>query len=134
MTIIEFLNARLDEEDRLADDMLDYQKHRSGKADAEPIDVHDPAHGLWVYDDDRMHDTIAMDETRLKREVAAKRAILTNHACGTGLHWQKDRPTCERCLDPDWPEDEASAFPCATVRALATVYADHPDYQEAWKP
>ncbi|MFY7065972.1 DUF6221 family protein [Nocardiopsis changdeensis] len=114
MGIVEFLNARYDEEDRLADDMLDYQKHRSRSGEIDPIDVHDPAHGMWVYDDDRMHNTIAMDEVRLKREVAAKRGILAffERADGDSAWWYED----------------------AVLGQLAAVYADHPDYREAWKP
>lgn len=29
---------------------------------------------------------------------------------------------------------DPAAFPCATLRLLALPYADHPDYDQAWRP
>jgi hypothetical protein len=65
------------------------------------------------------------------REVAAKRAILALHQeCP---EW---RGTCETCLSDRreyaelWCPDD---WPCATLRALAAVYSDHPDYDSEWK-
>ena len=120
MTLHEFLTARLEEEDRLADDMLGYQKHRLGEVD--PIDVNEPAHGMWVYDDDRMHDTIAIYELRLKREIAAKRAILSEHE------------DAEYLYKHDSEAPDAVAALRIVVRHMAAVYTDHPDYQQKWAP
>ena len=39
---------------------------------------------------------------------------------------------------PDAREDEEQCrtfdYPCLTLRALAAVYSDHPDYDPAWRP
>lgn len=65
-------------------------------------------------------------------ECAAKRAIIAEHGrdddssayyCETCAVWWK----CELGEGPP-----PVAWPCPTLRALAAIYADHPDYQEAW--
>jgi hypothetical protein len=59
---------------------------------------------------------------RALREVAAKRALLTGHE---GVH---------RC---DWGEHRGPGVLggwCKTVRTLAAVYSDHPDYLQEWAP
>lgn len=106
MTIVEFINARLDEEARLSDEVP--------TAD-EPIDVHEPAHGMWVYDDDYRHDSIVIDEVRLNREVTAKRKMLAymvdewvDSYEGPGSQMLRHRMLC----------------------CMAEVYMDHPDYRE----
>lgn len=61
---------------------------------------------------------------RVQREAAAKRAILAIHE----YEW----------LGPDdaaWkgcPLD-VEEWPCRTVRVLAAVYSDHPDYDPKWR-
>ena len=56
---------------------------------------------------------------RVLREVAARRTILALHP----PMWpdDPDSTTCSRC---------GLAWPCATLRALAAVYSDHPDYPD----
>ena len=93
-TLAEFLNARLDEDERHAD-TVGAVAWRTGYTAA-----------------------------RVLREVAAKRAILYIHDAD---------PKCAVCHDGGWdwePED----WPCPTIRALAAVYSDHPDYLQEWKP
>ncbi len=66
------------------------------------------------------------------REVEAKRAILAEHQ-----HEKTYLPTdgegfgCSCCC---WDRDEGQGGCgwCATVRALAAVYRDHPDYDPEW--
>lgn len=80
--------------------------------------------------------TGARPASRWLAECGAKRRIV-------GLHWQQgwhvelpnpinwdDQPPpgqipCRRCTIGE-------AEPCDTLRALAAVYADHPDYREEW--
>lgn len=89
---------------------------RQGWHDAEHIAHHDPA--------------------RVLAECAAKRAIIEEHSpvdySGIGM---KSPNACNLCgvekTMSDWEWDENS-YPCNTLRALAAIYADHPDYQEAW--
>jgi hypothetical protein len=79
-------------------------------ADWDDCDTRDPAHiARW-------------DPARVLREVEAKRQIVEQHDwgnCCTG-----DSPV--RASDPNWR--------CPTLRALASVYADRPGYDEAWRP
>ncbi len=116
-TLVEFLRARLDE-DEAAAGRLD-----GAYIEGEPSPV--PAWALGVLAD-----------------VAAKRRILA-------LHGQVECVNCEdagrtpgtSCHICHHDEDTIPTEPkglydgtCFTIRALATVYADHPDYDEAWRP
>jgi hypothetical protein len=38
---------------------------------------------------------------------------------------------CEMCGSVD---DSPVEWPCETLLALASVYADHPDYRDEWRP
>jgi Family of unknown function (DUF6221) len=73
---------------------------------------------------------------RQLREVEAKRAILAVHAPreggdGAGAEIQ----VCQTCSwDGGAGDVEGDPYPCETLRFLAAVYSDHPDYQEEWKP
>jgi hypothetical protein len=74
---------------------------------------------------------------RALREVAAKRALMDMHRPirakdipGSG--WTSDSLACEQETGPD--DIAPTPFPCPTLRALATVYADHPDYRPEWRP
>lgn len=58
---------------------------------------------------------------RALAECKAKRSILDDHSTPEG--------TCPTC-DPERSEHN----PCTVLCHLAAVYADHPDYQEEWRP
>jgi hypothetical protein len=119
MTLTEFLTARLDEDEDFANGAGDFRG------------------------------------PRLLAEVAAKRAIVAEHEVmpwrlsGTGYVQDHDGRRwaqhyyggcCGRCtahgeyggnvaeFDTDEPDY------CDTMRHLGAVYADHPDYDEEWKP
>jgi hypothetical protein len=120
VTLTEFLNARLDDDEAgvrmmMATEARDHMTNRFyGSNLAE----------------------------RMLREVAAKRAILALHE--PVPFWGNNPPSraqqtrdnvrawyCEcQCLDGviegEWP--------CGTVRALVSVYSDHEDFNEEWKP
>ena len=66
---------------------------------------------------------IAHDPARVLREVKAKRKILAAHEKSDGGY-------CELC----YYGYGGGSWPCPTVRALAAVYGDHPDYDKAWRP
>jgi hypothetical protein len=62
---------------------------------------------------------------RLLREVAAKRAILTEHTTGDTAEFEGRASTiayCPICSDSD----------CLTLRALASVWSDHDQYRTEW--
>lgn len=123
MTITEFLTARLNEDESVARYLL------GGKT--EPAEVHDTSphsgvvYGMWIYDDDHSHDTLAVDPARVLAEVEAKRRIIDLEHRDSGVG------TCSTCYaGPDWP----SGWPCDTIKSVAAVYANHPDYQQEWAP
>jgi hypothetical protein len=75
---------------------------------------------------------------RLLREVAAKRAILALHRIEVTFAESRDndyRPVKipeVQCFVCGWASDvEGSA--CETLRNLAAVYSEHPDYGQEWR-
>ena len=90
------------------------------------------------------------DPVRVLAEVDAKRRILDEHPEVTTYSTdfagteriEVPEWACGRCADPTdgrsgidigngrWHEE----FPCRTLRLLALAYADHPDYQQEWRP
>lgn len=68
---------------------------------------------------------IVVPRTALAR-IAADREILDIHSPDP-----RDASVCTTCGEPleyCWP------WPCDTVKALASPYADRPGYREEWKP
>lgn len=113
MTIVEFLTARLDEDaaqfDLAAEAEAEYCRH-DGMPDTTAQEIKD----YWL----RPGGT---DWPRTLADIAAKRAIVAR--CGREARQQELNP---RRYDFDTSERHA-------LRALASVYADHPDYQQEWK-
>lgn len=64
------------------------------------------------------------DPARVLAECKAKRYIVDIHS---GWH---------ACPDEDAVEDDDATepAPCLTLRILAAVHADHPDYRREWRP
>lgn len=118
--IVEFLNARLNEDVVIAFmgeewSAEDWEAAAGSGIVATHIARHDPARAL--------------------REVTAKRALIAPH---TRDDWYElaDETTgsCESCSSYC---DEAGCrhvvrWPCATLKAIAAVYADHEDYRTDW--
>ncbi len=72
---------------------------------------------------------VARAATRVLTECAAKRRIVE-------LHYQDVVPgkfdlAEDRTCDRGWG-DVAYTEDCTTLRALAAVYRDHPDYRQEW--
>lgn len=131
MTLHEFLTARLDEEEQTARtcERLTWESDNRIMANSE-------GGGVWVLGDDG--DPVAItqfataedgegidprtiaefiarhDPARVLREITAKRGILEffERADGDSAWWYED----------------------AVLGQLASVYADHPDYQQGWAP
>jgi hypothetical protein len=134
--LIAFVNARLDEEEAEVKGppgwklehwttvkYADKESGRNWRVDAEP---------RCVVDAVAMEDAqfIARhDPARALREVTAKRAILAEHRPVTGI---TSFPLCGRCGRDDHMEPFPYQWPCVTVRAVAAVYSDHPDYRAEW--
>jgi hypothetical protein len=111
MNITEFLLARVAEDEA---ENADYAK---------------------LEDDDARGWAIAYAQ-RVLAECAAKRTILEDHEpvdySGIGMASPNACVLCgaERNMH-DW-EWIPNSFPCNTVRGLASVYSDHPDYRQEW--
>jgi len=130
MTLTEFLLARIAEDAEMAQanlwldwtaesDQIDarwwiaspgvgrlYSTGYVGNGDSQPAARHIARH----------------DPARVLAECAAKRAIVALHA------------VIPRPDDASYCEEDEAPFPCPTLRALALPYAEHPDYDEAWRP
>lgn len=110
MTLTQFVASRLDEDERAA------RNARPGYFTPAVLSVFSAA-------GDAAH-VMRHDPARVLREVAAKRAILAEH----------DDRCCVKDVSgysvQEWydPADD----PCPTIRALAAIWNDHPDYDLAW--
>ncbi len=79
---------------------------------------------------------------RLLAELTAKRLIVADHAPDEQASLSPTVRPCRQCtasrersrVTIDWDVDARVEAPCDTVRILGAIYADHPDYQEAWRP
>jgi hypothetical protein len=81
----------------------------------------DPVAGSLDYVADEYGKHIARwDPARVLREVEAKRKILTLHSAEPGQH-------------PDFCGHDKRGLPCPTVRALAAVHSDQPNYNPEWR-
>lgn len=113
MTITEFLLARIAEDENVA-------RHPSPM-----FPMVGAAHHSWELgvntDRDYQDSTIVIDPARVLAECEAKRLIVDLH---TPVDDEADG-WCNRCDGDGWP--------CGTMAALASVYSDHPDYDEAWR-
>jgi hypothetical protein len=110
-------------------------------------------------DDDEMDVDmmVATSSDRWLAEVAAKRAVVECHRPQlTIVEWPHDQtgkgealtcPSCRPAEPTEWhpPQGQAGVLPdgfvasyvlapCPTLRHLAAVYADHPDYRAEWRP
>ena len=76
----------------------------------------------WVYDEAWEH-IARNDPAHVLADIAAKRRI---------IEWHSDNPhECEGPQGSEYVADDDSD-PCSTMKALASVYADHPDYRKEW--
>ena len=111
MTLTDFLLARIAEDEAVA---------RQAEADSAAAGGDPSILGEYY------------DPARVLAECEAKRRIVEMHhstpAPGVdrdgfdlGGYW------CNEC-------DDGISWPCPTLRALAAVYAGHPDYRDEWRP
>jgi len=125
MNITEFLEARITE-DEAALERTGPFPHSTHSADV-----------VGTYRPDCPDCLGVPSRARVLAECAAKRAILQLHEQYEVFDLNPDG-YCRECTDSGWDGflDGASAvdFPCPTVKAIATVYAGHPDYEPTWTP
>ena len=128
MTITEFLEARIDEDEAVAR-AASHQK------------VAGPFHGNWRHNslhlssmerEDAEH-IARHDPARVLAECAAKRAIIAEHgemevASLDRETWGQPFTVCRVCA----VGVRQVVSPCPTLKALAAVYKNHADYREEW--
>ncbi len=160
MTVVEFLCARLEEDEQAARDLdgerwtaaidvgdhvntavvtpVDPSKSQPSGRGGPPMIAGDPVVAFCGADydlgDERAEHIARHDPARVMAEVAAKRAVIDMTF------------RYEAKIDGEWAcchsADEIRAGVCTaipvneieTLRILAAVYADHPDYQPEWRP
>lgn len=137
MTLVEFLLARISEDEARAraaiEDDSGSDEGFSGQYAAliKPPSGVGMAQGGFGEAAARMIATYAVP-ARVLAECEAKRRIVGRHDGGwrkshripiTGREWISDRGC--RC---------GEHWPCPELSALAAVYADHPAYDERWRP
>lgn len=114
--IIEFLKARLDDEDYVV------ALVRDGRREWDHIARHDPS--------------------RVLASVAANRTLVAMHEPSEYDHYDRldsetkqwvESPYCGTCdVCRSCFPDEDRPWPCDTLKLLASVYASHPDYRTEW--
>lgn len=144
MDIVDFLKARLDEDEAAA-------KACAGApwvecvsmVQVDPVAIRD-AHwqygqmgyvGTIEHDYDRVH-IARHDPARVLRGVEAKRRIANLHHTETHLRFHGEPQYgylywCDICHVPG---DQPGRNWCETLRLLASEFSDHPDYDEGWAP
>jgi hypothetical protein len=127
--LVAFLTARYDEAEKnvrseiglsefLGRELKDWGKY-----------VYDPVIGPYGGQNQRrdmatgIYIAEAADPIRVLADIAAKRRVVDLH-----------RPVGDRRYHPVRCAEDGRGYPCDTLTALASVYADHSDYRSEWKP
>jgi len=140
--LTDFLTARLDEDEAAARNVLalDYsegrwrwQSHRPKPYRSALVNERDQILVAAMNDDVWPSAAVAdhitrHDPARVLATVAAHRAIVRDHG---GRHVCEDGMAGER-----WDDDanDVVEAPCDVMRIIGTIYADHPDYRDEWRP
>jgi hypothetical protein len=111
VTIVEFLNAQLDEDERVAGELEASGFNADGRR---VLDV-------WPFSDGTKWPR-RWNPVRVLDDVAATRAVVALHKPYQGVG-------CGSCSAVGSP-----ARPCLTLRLLVSVYSDQLGYQEEWRP
>lgn len=126
LTLTDFLLARIAEDEAVARSSPDVER----KSDAAVFtSLREPT------------GTVEFDPARVLAECEAKRRIVEEHPIYQGPRILEVDSTgtdfgCElcHCVDPVHADGiiESLGY-CTTLRSVASVYADHPDYREEWQ-
>lgn len=128
MTIVEFLEARIAEDEAVArraggpshTPCLHWEAGETNGDGIRRIDGVPVAGHSWPHEMDHI---ARHDPARVLAECAAKRRLLRAHA-----KW------CHNVHDTQYPNMDYDASYWWTLLVFASVYADHPDFQEEWRP
>ncbi|MCC5474313.1 DUF6221 family protein [Streptomyces barringtoniae] len=133
MTLVRFLRARFQEEERVARDAIAGAPGAVWGVMADEIEqvltswdgrtTHTPLVQFGADDPVQLLTHVARhDPARVLRELEAKQALLDEHR-------MMDDDTCRTCRQGGPPRS-----PCTTLRLLAVPYAGHPGYDDSWRP
>lgn len=73
------------------------------------------------------------DPARVLAECEAKRRIVESHE-DAGKSWSRSGGIEHACSMCGTADEYPVEWPCLTLRLLALPYADHPDYDQSWRP
>jgi hypothetical protein len=118
MDLIDFLRARLDEDEQAA---------RTASPSPWKDPEEDESESLWLTREDAYH-IYRWEPARVLREVKAKRRII--ELCAAPMVDITAPGDGERQYVPG----EGPSWGEPVLRALAEAYADYPDYCEEWRP
>lgn len=141
MTIGEFLMARLVEDEAHARQATEFSTGRwhvpsTGVVDLGLVDPDAGIGGLQTFEDGRVAEHVARhDPARVLAEVAAKRRILAAIEAGDAEWAQAKERAGKAPVSFDLARARSLQRELADVvlRNLAALYADHPDYDPAWR-
>lgn len=121
VTLAEFLLARIAEDEAAVNERTRYGAPRGSELLEQFGDFGDDER--WM---------IEMPAGRLLAECEAKRQIVRLHE-PYGTPQRMVYGTIIACSTCGSVDDAPHEWPCETLKALAAVYADHPDYREEWR-
>jgi len=128
VTIVEFLRARLDEDEAAAKAASPGPWHVGEDGDeVMAVDEVKVTAGFALSNRQLLATTVHIarhDPARVLREVESKRAIVD----AAVIAWN------ESCNPTDEFWSGVEPMMRGVLRRLASVYADHPDYDPAWRP
>lgn len=139
MEIVEFIGARLDEEEADARAATPgpwtWDKTYLVGPTGSVLEDAEGYGGIVVTTEDMNH-IARQDPAATVPRVTALRGLVAPHKAdgyGIGGGWLPGEPpvVCDRCLAAD---DERETWPCDVVRGIAAIWAWHPDYQPEWVP
>ncbi|MGW2594782.1 DUF6221 family protein [Streptomyces sp. NPDC001515] len=125
--LVQFLHDRLDDDEQTARRAISGQVDWEEGWGAERSEGH--RHTTIVPHVGMIHEAVQAqhiarhDPARVLAEVEAKRQIVRAHA-----KW------CEGRCEAKYPEGSFDAAHYWSLKALAAVYADHPEYRPEWRP
>lgn len=140
MDIAEFLTARLDEDAAAAREAAVFYDDHDAAENGVSWRGHEGENqngfmNFWlvphlgvIYDPASGRHIVRHHPKRVLAEVAAKRRVMERHTAG----W-RGKGSCLGCnYGPQEDEFTEDVNDCPELRDMASVYADHPDYDPTW--
>ena len=126
-TLVEFLTARLDEEEGWAKAARGWQT--GSRHEGQPLD--------WSIHMDRWSPDRVLADVAAKRRIVERAAAhrkRSRRASKEYSRWVEGRPVPEPGTPSFASDPDVQRALDDVLRALASVYADHPDFDATWAP